>query len=361
MNISFKKSSWRAQMVIAKIVIFSLVIYFTESAIHLPLIFGLAFIYSFGALWYLPNWLENRKINRILPTSVYFLVGTVLICLGCISSTIYAGVLSNYSTLRHIGEIMPLVLGAFVGGNYCCDAILGREFAGEFFRLRYRGALLGVVTILLCLTLTIVFYNSHAKFPYYSIAIVAFSPLSAILFLDLIDKHKGLSDPPFWIFISGALLIVITGVASKFLLDSLNLPAIPGLINQDQAVSMVKNLVPAYCSAIGAGLILRAFQKNLPPLSLEHWAKNYLSSWLFHSVEGNKILFMHVTSSNTSDIVGIEVSETVLKALSSSAYERSLYGREASKWLSEKLKDPKIEGPSLKMPTAKKLAKGIWK
>lgn len=339
--------------------------FFADPRSQLPLMLGLFFMYGFAALWYLPHWFANRFRKIATSATTYFFVGAVLISLGCITSVGYSHALKGFQTWQHIGEVMPLIMGAVVGGSYCCDAILGQDFNGNFSQLKIRGALLGVATIVVCLGATMWLYNPRVPFPWWQIIVVACSPLIVVGLLPRIEKNHYFSDGPFWIFLSGSLLVVITGVMSKQLLDivDINMPVQGGLLDQNQAVSMVKNLVPAYCSAIGAGLILRAMQTNLAPLSLQVWGKDHFPSFVFQSVTGDTITLTKPGAGQSApQVINVTVSRTVMKALASSAHKREQYGQEASRWLGEELDRTPYRSQGkvdLTIPTASKLGRRI--
>lgn len=302
--------------------------------------YSLCFLLVFVLTAYSPHRFTEYNNAESLQPPIFFMAGAFLIVVGCFMSFYFSKAMSNLNTLGHIGEIGPLILGAVVGGNYCSDAILGQKLNGKVYRLEWNPlSLVGPAIIIITLFFQI---NNPSLFLSIIIIGIGLSPLIALSLLSFSLKLTKERDTAFWTLVIGFMLIVVAILGTMFLLDAIyhaRNAAEP--YSQTMAFILVKNLVPAYCASIGAGLILRAIQENITPFSLSKWAEKHFKYLEIVSVSETELIFRRdIQNSQQKQTITLGIGPTLISALKENAFERNLYGAAAGRWLSEYLDTP---------------------
>lgn len=317
---------------------------------------------AYGTLWNVPHSFSfGLADERHLPTK-FFISGRILIWAGCLISVYLAYLLKGHGAWGHIAEIMPLIFGAIVGGNYCCNAILGQEFNKEDCRIGYLGVSTGGFIVTLPL---IVFFSmcGPSLAAYSAIFVIGIAALLTLSALNFVENRKGLGDPPFFVFLAGAIMIVAAFISTKWLLDEASKLAYSSNLyfNEEQIFTIIKNFVPSYCAAIGAGLIVRSMENNIPAFSLEKWAKIYFDLGNGIKVNGNNVsVVRRDAASNKEQTIDIIVHSSILNKLKRGACNRRKYGERAKEWLQQYLHRTSLTPDTtakLKLPKASELIK----
>jgi hypothetical protein len=317
---------------------------------------------AYAALWDIPHAFSfGVKDERHLPT-IFFITGAVLVWVGCLLSVYLTNLSKNQGAWEHIAEILPLIFGAIVGGNYCCNAILGQEFNEEDCRIGYPGVCAGGIIVTAPLILFFSLYRNTSD-AFISIFIIGVAPLLALLALNFVENRKALGDPPFYVFLIGTLMIVAAFVSTKWLLDEASKAAFDNssYFNKERVITIIKNFVPSYYAAIGVGLIVRAMEKNIPAFSLEKWARQHLDLVSKITAQGNHIFLKRIdVATKKEQTLEIAISPSVLNRLKRGSGNRVKYGVKANAWLEQYLNQhpfkPNITSV-LRLPKASELIK----
>lgn len=295
-------------------------------------------LFVFAIVWYVPHMYRERQCEPSYLPAVYFVIGTVLIVLGCMSSAFLSAEVGEQGQWGHIAEVVPLVLGAVVGGTYCCDAILGQDFDDGSFQLGPWGAVAGAAPIFFLLCVSCL--PPYEFWTIIAILCASFSPALAIAIMKKTAENRLSQDAAFYIFLMGAFLIFVAGVTAIWILPAaMNYqPRLP-FFEKAQIVNIVKNLVPSYCGAIGAGLITRSMERNFTTFSFEDWINRYFDMFDLVSVatDGAQLTWKNKEFRPGQTIV-MTLDPTVLEAMTSGSRKRAPYGKKLSKWLSEEAK-----------------------
>lgn len=323
--------SWLALLVILA-VISALIFFMTPPGKKHVLFWAVALLFAFAAVWYIPHYFRERWVKPGSLPAVYFLSGTVLIILGCVSSAFFSAEVGEQRQWGHIAEVIPLVLGAVIGGTYCCDAILGQDFDEESFQLGFLGALSGAIPIVTVLGMLCLppFHPGIGI----SILFAAISPSIATVVMNKSRDNRPNLDVAFLVFLTGGFLILVAAVTAIWILPAvMDYQPRVAFFDNAQILSVVKNLVPSYCGAIGAGLITRGMERNVTPFSLKNWVIRHFDAFEFISATDDQVQFRLKQASNPDQIIVMTVDETVLQAMRSESRKRARYGEKMHKWL----------------------------
>jgi hypothetical protein len=307
------------------------------------IILAVIYPFFFGFIWYLPYQCRLWNVPLKYLPAVYFFSGTLLIILGCFSSTHLSGLHLHAEQWESIAEITPLILGAVVGGTYCCDAILGQEFDEK----RYRVGLLGTLSGALSLLLILVLLRPGPIYPslFLCITAAALSPSFATVIVGISDNKNYKIDRALLLFIAGVFLIFVTGFTAVWILPKIKeLELNTTFLTSRDISNVLKNLVPSYCGAIGAGLITRGVEINVPPFCFETWAEKYLGGFKCVAVDRNKLVLEPVSPYRKCPVLEVVFELSDIDAMTMSSEKQRTYGKVLRDWLNTEWYRPSYSG-----------------
>lgn len=306
---------------------------------------SIIYFFVFAFIWYLPHQCRSWNMSVEYLPATYFFSGSTLIILGCLSSTHLSRLHFNAEQWETVAEIMPLILGAVVGGTYCCDAILGQEFHGKPYRVGAIGTLFGALPLLLVLVMLRTGSLQPGVWLWMFGAML--SPALATFIIDMSIKKRLKGDSALWVFFTGVSLIFVTAFAAVWIFPKAKDPHVnTTFLALRDVVNILKNLVPSYCGAIGAGLITRGMEINVPEYSLLAWARENFGGFECISAVGNKVELRPKSPYRQGPIIEMTFEQADIDAMTSSSEIRRQYGNVLRDWLNTEWHSPSCRGIS---------------
>ncbi|MFN3791134.1 hypothetical protein [Massilia sp.] len=315
--------------------IFLQVVFLVAPSDQRAAIWAIVYLFSFSLIWYLPHQFRAWNVPVTYLPVTYFFAGTILIVLGCLASAHLSRLHFKAEQWQSIAESIPLLLGAVVGGTYCGNAILGQEFDGKRCRVGPIGTLSGAILLLLVL---MTLRTGPLQFDLWLAMLVAtLSPSLALVFIGLPIEERPTADRAFRVFMTGVFLIFVAAVTALWLFAKVTYPDLnTTFLEKRDVVSMLKNLVPSYCGSIGAGLIARGMETNVPRFSLMSWVEENFGGFEAIKATGNKVE-LELKSPYIGRVIEMTLEKSDVDAMTLSSETRREYGRVLRDWLNTEL------------------------